>query len=112
MRLRHARDFERLLHQPFCRSTDEMITVLARHNDRTIPRLGLAISRKRVGRAVERNLIKRVIRESFRHSRHRLRGLDLLVIGRGGLCRPLDRKRLQASLTRHWQTVSERCADR
>jgi ribonuclease P protein component len=43
-------------------------------------RLGLAVSRKVSKRAVERNRIKRVVRESFRTERERLPALDILVI--------------------------------
>ena len=45
-------------------------------------RLGLAVSRKVSKRAVERNRIKRVIRESFRAEREGLPALDILVIPR------------------------------
>lgn len=43
-------------------------------------RLGLAVSRKVSKRAVERNRIKRVVRESFRAEREGLPALDILVI--------------------------------
>ncbi|HET6632637.1 MAG TPA: ribonuclease P protein component [Rhodanobacteraceae bacterium] len=45
-------------------------------------RLGLAVSRKVSKRAVERNRIKRSVRESFRHHRAGLPPLDVLVIAR------------------------------
>ncbi|HXE67081.1 MAG TPA: ribonuclease P protein component [Rhodanobacteraceae bacterium] len=45
-------------------------------------RLGLAVSRKVSKRAVERNRIKRVVRESFRAEREGLPALDILVIPR------------------------------
>jgi ribonuclease P protein component len=46
-------------------------------------RLGMAVSRKVSKLAVERNRIKRCIRESFRHNRDDLPARDLLVIARG-----------------------------
>jgi ribonuclease P protein component len=45
-------------------------------------RLGLAVSRKVSKRAVERNRIKRVVREAFRTHREDLPALDILVIAR------------------------------
>ena len=45
-------------------------------------RLGLAVSRKVSKRAVQRNRIKRVVRESFRAEREVLPALDVLVIAR------------------------------
>lgn len=49
------------------------------------PRLGLAVSRA-VGNAVERNRVKRVLREQFALVAERLRpGMDVVVIARPGL---------------------------
>ncbi|MCE5233834.1 MAG: ribonuclease P protein component [Mizugakiibacter sp.] len=45
-------------------------------------RLGLAVSRRVSKRAVERNRIKRLVREAFRQARAELPPLDLLVIAR------------------------------
>lgn len=44
--------------------------------------MGLAVSRKVCKRAIGRNRIKRVIRESFRAEREALPALDILVIAR------------------------------
>jgi ribonuclease P protein component len=45
-------------------------------------RLGLAISKRVSKRAVERNRIKRLLRESFRRVRHILPPIDLMVMAR------------------------------
>jgi ribonuclease P protein component len=45
-------------------------------------RLGLAISKRVSKRAVERNRIKRLLRESFRRVRHQLPAVDLMVMAR------------------------------
>lgn len=58
-------------------------------NARAIPnqlgtaRLGMAIAKKALRRAHERNRIRRLIRESFRQQRHALPSVDVVV-----LCRP------------------------
>lgn len=45
-------------------------------------RLGLAIAKKRAKRAVDRNRIKRIARESFRHNRTLLVGYDAVVMNK------------------------------
>ena len=45
-------------------------------------RLGLAVAKKRARRAVDRNRIKRVARESFRHARAALEGHHVVVMNR------------------------------
>lgn len=53
-----------------------------RVNDLGHARLGLAISKRVSKRAVERNRIKRLLRESFRRVRHQLPAVDLMVMAR------------------------------
>ncbi|MEE9350911.1 MAG: ribonuclease P protein component [Thiotrichaceae bacterium] len=60
------------------------LTVLAKENQLEYPRLGMAISKKCAKRAVDRNRIKRIIRESFRANCSTLPAVDLVV-----MCRPL-----------------------
>ncbi|OOG57877.1 ribonuclease P protein component [Rhodanobacter sp. C03] len=53
-----------------------------RNNELGHARLGLAISKRVSKRAVERNRIKRLLRESFRRIRHQLPAIDLMVMAR------------------------------
>jgi ribonuclease P protein component len=58
------------------------LTLYARPNDHGHCRLGISISRK-VGTAVRRNRIKRLLRESFRLMQHDLPvGYDLVIVVR------------------------------
>ncbi|MEN8823682.1 MAG: ribonuclease P protein component, partial [Glaciecola sp.] len=62
------------------------ITILARKNSNyTHPRLGITIAKNRVRKAHDRNRLKRVIRESFRHHQHFLPNVDIIVIGKSNL---------------------------
>jgi len=64
-RLRTSKEFGRVFADPV-RSSDRFFTILARPNDVGTARLGLAISRRAAKRAVDRNRLKRIARESFR----------------------------------------------
>lgn len=84
------------------------LTILVRANDLGYPRLGLAISRKHVKRAVGRNRIKRQIRESFRLHQDILGGCDVVVLGKPGVDK-LDRRTLRALIDPSWQELAKRC---
>lgn len=49
------------------------------------PRLGLVVSKKVSKKAVQRNRIKRRIREAFRHSQEQLADMDFIVIANPGI---------------------------
>ncbi len=88
------------------RSRDHCFTVLARKRGGNGSRLGLAVSKKAVRRAVDRNRVKRMVRESFRKEREALRGLDVVVVARQGVGRR-TRSELHRSMTAHWIRVKK-----
>ena len=69
-------------------------------------RLGLAIAKKRVKRAIDRNRIKRIIRESFRQHQSYLVGKDIIVLARDNTTR-VDNPTLFNSLQNHWQQIQK-----
>ena len=78
MRLLHSREFERLFASGQ-RTYGAGLVVISATNALKHPRLGLAISKKKIPRAVERNRTKRVIRDSFRRHANVLPPLDIIV---------------------------------
>lgn len=106
-RLRRRRDFQRVFSDAVS-SADRYFTALARPGNGGGGRLGLAISVRRSGRHVTRNRIKRLVRESFRHHRERLSGLDIVVMARRGV-RDATNEELYRSLARHWDRLAKRC---
>jgi len=58
--------------------------VLARKNTSDHARLGLVVSKKNIRLATQRNRVKRVVRETFRKTRHPLDSLDIIFLARKG----------------------------
>lgn len=81
------------------------VLLLARENDLQHPRLGLVIGKKSVKLSVERNRIKRQIRETFRHHQLELAGWDIVIIARKGLA-DLDNPELAKQFAKLWKRLS------
>ena len=81
------------------KATRGPLTMFARPNGLPHPRLGLSIGR-RVGGAVRRNRIKRMLREAFRHLQHDLpASYDVVIVARRHDELPLaDYQRLLSAL--------------
>ncbi|WP_130538455.1 ribonuclease P protein component [Thiomicrorhabdus indica] len=71
-------------------------TLIVRPNQQSIPRLGLAIAKKQLLRAVWRNRVKRIAREAFRQHKDDLSGYDIVVLGRRGM-QDIDNETLHKS---------------
>lgn len=83
------------------------VTVIS--NDKSGPRLGLAVGLRVARTSVERNRIRRVIRESFRLNQHALPAVDIVVSARTR-AHQAPAPQLRESLAILWKQVSERCA--
>lgn len=71
-------------------------TMIVRANDKPYPRLGLAIAKKQLQRAVWRNRVKRIAREAFRSHKNALSGYDIVVLSRKGM-QEIDNETLHKS---------------
>ncbi len=86
-RLSRSADFDRVFRQGRSHAgRDLVLYVFPRgDDDDAAPRLGLSVSRRQIGGAVERNRVKRVLREAFARESVRLpAGTDAVVIARAG----------------------------
>jgi ribonuclease P protein component len=83
--------------------------VIARPNEVGHPRLGLAVGVKAAGNAVNRNRIKRLVRDSFRRQRQHLPAVDIVVNARAA-AGPASNAQIAASVTALWARIRERCA--
>ncbi|PLY16965.1 MAG: ribonuclease P protein component [Sedimenticola sp.] len=108
-RLISPKDYSRVFNRAQ-KSVDDYFTVLYRVNDLNQARLGLAIAKKNLKRAVDRNQVKRVVRESFRSHQPELEGLDIVVLSRKGIPAG-DKPLLHASLEKHWARLAKYMAN-
>ncbi len=81
------------------------VLLLARDNQLEHPRLGLVIGKKSVKLAVERNRIKRQIRESFRHNQNILDGVDIVIVARRGIA-DLSNTELRQQFDKMWKRLA------
>jgi ribonuclease P protein component len=106
-RLHTSKEFGRVFADP-ARSTDRFFTILGRPNARTVARLGLTISRRASKRAVDRNKLKRLTRETFRMQQS-LPCWDFVVMAKTGADRT-ERRVLRDSLERHFTRLKAQAA--
>ncbi|MCO4799963.1 MAG: ribonuclease P protein component [Colwelliaceae bacterium] len=83
------------------------ITVLIIPNTDNNNRLGLAIAKKRVKLAVQRNRIKRQIRESFRLNQHKLPNIDMVIMVKSGTDK-LENYQIRQQLEKIWRKIIQR----
>ncbi|HMI76944.1 MAG TPA: ribonuclease P protein component [Buchnera sp. (in: enterobacteria)] len=81
MRLLKSHHFKYVFFKPFKLEISEMI-ILGRLNSLQYSRLGLSISKKNIKHAYQRNYLKRLMREGFRLSQHKIIGIDFLIIAK------------------------------
>jgi ribonuclease P protein component len=81
-RLSRSADFDRVFRQGRSHAGRELVLYVFPRGDQGPPRLGLSVSRK-VGGAVERNRVKRLLREAFALERERLpEDSDAVIVAR------------------------------
>jgi ribonuclease P protein component len=107
LRLGKPSEYKKVFAKPV-KSTDQYFTLLAIKNDYDHPRLGLAIAKKNIRKAVTRNLIKRAVRENFRLQQQELINIDIVVLARRDAANASPAL-LRKSLDRHWLKLINRC---
>lgn len=104
-RLLLPREYKAVFDGNTLKASHASLLLLVRITDAAAPaRLGLVIAKKHVRLAVQRNRIKRQLRESFRHHQHELSGLDIVALARAGLGK-LDNAQLRATIDTQWQRL-------
>jgi ribonuclease P protein component len=104
-RLLTPRQFKAVFDSPSAKVPGKNVLLLARQNELDHPRLGLVIGKKSVKLSVERNRLKRVIRNSFRLNQAILAGWDIVVVARKGIA-----EQTNAELAEHFGKLWKRLA--
>jgi len=102
--LSNSADYQRVFQQNKS-LRDRYWLILWCPNDQDGPRLGIAVAKKKVKKAVQRNRLKRIIRESFRQNRKLIGARDVIVLVNQGVEKAKNPE-LFASLTRMWKKVA------
>lgn len=101
-RLLEAHQFKRVFDLPDKKLSTSYVLLLACKNDFNHSRLGLVIGKKNVKLAVQRNRLKRQIRELFRLNQHLISNYDVVVIARRGFDE-IPNDELQKQFMKFWK---------
>ena len=104
-RLTTSADYKAVFDETCIRVSTKGILLLGKGNDLDHPRLGVVVAKKNVQKAVQRNRIKRHIRESFRTHKSQLPGVDLVLLCRNGTDK-LDNSLIRVSLADLWTQLT------
>jgi ribonuclease P protein component len=106
-RLLTAGDFSRVFERADTKAQTSQFLILARRNDLGTARMGLVVAKKHAKRAVDRNTIKRIVRESFRHHQSKLENYDCVVLSRSG-AKDLDKIKLRHMVDQLWTRLGQK----
>ena len=102
-RLRAKHDFQSVF-AASSKATQKYLLALKKPNQLSHARLGIIIPKQHLRLAVQRNQLRRLIRESFRHHKEALKGLDIIVLLRSK-CTPLNNDAIRGDLKCLWQKL-------
>jgi ribonuclease P protein component len=101
-RLLTKKDYNRVFEQAKKIVISEFI-ILFRENNLGYARLGLALSKKMIGKAHDRNRIKRLIRESFR--KKDLPAVDMIFLAKQGIEKQAN-STINTKLSKSWEKLT------
>lgn len=102
-RLNNKKEYDYVFKEPNKTLTPEFI-LLHRKNTLGYARLGLALSKKMIAKACQRNRIKRLLRERFRLQN--LPAIDLIVLARHGVDK-VENDLIDSHLGKAWKKLTE-----
>lgn len=105
-RLLNARDYQGVFDDNKLKVANSTLLILARPTVGDGSRLGLVIAKKNIPTAVQRNRIKRIVRETFRQQVFDI-PLDIVFLARSG-AKTQSSKQLTQGLRQAWVTLAKR----
>ncbi len=106
-RLLNAADYKAVFSKARFKVSRRHFLVLAMHNDRPNSRLGLVLAKKNISLAVQRNRVKRQLRNTFRLNAVPLNELDLVVLARKDADK-LNNKQLKDTIESLWRDLDSK----
>ncbi|WP_045856397.1 ribonuclease P protein component [Teredinibacter purpureus] len=106
-RLLNSGAFSAVFDNALFKASHQHFLILAKTNTVGHPRLGLVIAKKNIRHAVQRNRVKRLIRETFRLKQHNLPPIDAIVLARRGGDQ-IANNELRETLEKLWKRVAKR----
>ena len=106
-RLLGASDFQPVFKNARFKVSCQHLLVLAVPGNLVCPRLGLVIAKKNISRAVDRNRVKRILRESFRHNQGLLPAVDIVILARSGIG-SLGKHVIRSKIEKLWQDLIQK----
>lgn len=103
-RLLNSSDFQPVFENAPYRASHKYFLILARPGSTDTSRLGLVIAKKNIKLAVDRNRVKRLVRECFRQFPIDDVSIDAVFLTRRGLGE-IDNAELSKQLLQQWQRV-------
>jgi ribonuclease P protein component len=103
-RLLNAKAYQAVFDHVDWKVSNKYLLCLTRDNGLNHPRLGLVIAKKNVRLAVQRNRVKRIIRESFRLHQQQLPNIDVIVLARAHIDQ-LDNQQVAKQIEQCWDKL-------
>lgn len=108
-KLLNKKEFSWVFDKATYKASNRHCLILARESQIDRSRVGLVIAKKHIKRAVQRNRVKRLIRESFRYNQHQLLKIDAIVLSRNGMA-DLDNPAIYKMLNQLWQKIQNKAS--
>ncbi len=107
VRILRSEEYDKVFKNPIRASVCGVLVLARLNTELNHPRLGLVIPKKVLKRAVWRNRVKRIARETFRQNQHSLPNIDLVVIAKPKI-ENIANSELSAIFRKLWQQISHR----